>query len=135
MIVENARIVIAILLFSCIAAVCVRSFWRNGNRIDWKALFWAFSFSVLILWLASEIFHGYANWRVSVYDANGNQSFSNDGRLDSHLYDRLVEIAIKDTGNALQPLGSIVVSIIFIILGQVLAYMLTPIRASIRRHK
>lgn len=132
---ENARIVTLILVFSCVAALCVRSFWRNGNHLHWKGLFSVFSFSVLILWISSELFHRYAHWRVSVYDANGDQLFSNDGRLDSHLYGRLMEIAIKDTGNALQPLGAIVVSLVFIILGQVLAYMLTPIRLNIKRHK
>lgn len=132
---ENARVAIFAVVFCGVVAVCARSFWRNGNRIRWKSLCLLFSFSVAILWGASELFHRYAYWRVSVYGSNGEQQFSNDGRLDSELYERLMEIAIKDSGNALQPLGSIVVSLVFIALGQALAYMLALARLDSRRHK
>lgn len=133
--VQYAKIASLAIVFICVAALCVYSSRRNNKQIHWKSLLGAFSLSVLMLWFASEALQWYAHWRVSAYDVNGNQFFSNDGNIDAHLYGHLMKMAINDTGNALQPLGAIVASFVFVILGQALAYFLTLIRLSNNRPK
>lgn len=114
--------------FLCVVMLCVRNNLRYGNKFHWKKLAGLFLFSVAFIWLLSTLLHEYAYWRVSVYDKNGSQFFISDGSIEPRLHDKLMTIVIYDTGNALQPLGAILNSLVFIAIGQLIAFPVASIR-------
>lgn len=111
-----------ILIFIATTMLALLGFWRRDGKMRWLRFFGVFLVSVLTIWGLSEIVHEYALWRVSVYDADGVQPFASDDQLGPELYRRLMEIVVHDTGNALQPLGAVVMSSFFLMVSQALAH-------------
>lgn len=118
---NGGRLLFGILLLIFIGSA-LSGRWRNHGRLLWDRIILTFLFSVTVIWISSDFLHEYALWRVSVYDADGVQSFPDKTDLDPALARRLMDIVVHDTGKSLQPLGAIVVSTFFLIVSLVLSY-------------
>ena len=110
------------ILFLIFLSSALSGFWRANGKLLWDRIILTFLFSVTVIWISSDFLHEYALWRVSVYDADGVQSFPDKTDLDPELARRLMNIVVHDTGNSLQPLGATVVSTFFLIVSLVSSY-------------
>lgn len=128
LIARNMPWIFYLILLVSVVFISVRNVRRNGKSLSFGGVTILFLAGVAVIWMASEAFHKYASWRVSVYDENGDQFFANTGRLDDRLYSHLMDVVVNDSGQALQPLGAIIVSAGLVILAWGLTFAVTQYR-------